>query len=216
MNDDLAGGSRGADDVLRGTEGADRLFGRLGDDRIDGGDGPDVSVYTRPRDAYVVDLTQHASGRIVVTGPDGRHLLDNVERLEFADHKLAFDLGTGQAGANTARLVAAAFTPNAVHALPDYIGIGLQLFDAGHNMLQVAQLAATVLGLDDDAFIDRIYLHVVGLPPTQAAHDFFESLLQGHGGNLTQADLLVLAANHEMTAEQIGLVGLAQSGLEYA
>ena len=216
MNDDQGGSGRGADDVLRGSDGDDRLLGRLGDDRIDGGNGVDVAVYLRERDVYAVDRLADGSGRIIVSGPDGRHLLDNVERLEFADHKLAFDVGTGQAGANTARIVAAAFTPNAVHALPDYIRIGLQLFDSGHNMLQVAQLAATVLGLDDDAFIDRIYLHVVGLPPTQAAHDFFEGLLQGHGGNLTQADLLVLAANHDMTAEQINLVGLAQSGLEYA
>jgi hypothetical protein len=46
-------------------------------------------------------------------------------------------------------------------------------------------------------------------------HDFFEHMLQGHGGNLLQADLLVLAANHESTAQQIDLAGLSHSGVDF-
>ena len=40
-------------------------------------------------------------------------------------------------------------------------------------------------------------------------------LLQGSGGTMTQADLLVLAANADINAQNINLVGLQQNGVEF-
>ena len=215
MNDDHGGGSRGADDVLRGGDTDDRLSGRVGDDHIDGGSGVDVAIYVRQRGSYGIDRVDDGSGRIILTSPDGHHLLENVERLEFADRKVAYDLGTGEDGGNTVRLVGAAFGASAVHDHPDYIGIGLRLFDSGESLRDVAELAARAMGLDDDAFIDTVYRNVVGVLPTHEVHDVFEQMLAGHGGHLSQADLLVLAATHDATAQRIDLVGLSQSGVEY-
>lgn len=40
-------------------------------------------------------------------------------------------------------------------------------------------------------------------------------LLQGSGGPLTQAQLLEAAANSDINAQNIDLVGLQQSGVEF-
>ena len=215
VNDDRGGGRRGADDVLRGGDADDRLTGRVGDDHIDGGNGVDVSVYGGQRGSYGIEHLDDGSARIVLTGPNAHHLLEHVERLEFADRKVAYDLGAGEAGGNAARLVGAAFGADAVHDRPDYIGIGLRLFDAGDSLHDVAELAAKAMGLDDRAFVDTVYRNVVGTLPSHEVHDSFEHMLKGHGGNLSQADLLVLAANHDSTAQQIDLVGLSHSGVDF-
>ena len=41
------------------------------------------------------------------------------------------------------------------------------------------------------------------------------SPLVGIGGSVTQGDLLMLAANLDLNAQQINLVGLQQSGVEF-
>jgi hypothetical protein len=40
-------------------------------------------------------------------------------------------------------------------------------------------------------------------------------MLRGDGGSLTQAQLLESAANLDLTAQSIGLVGLQQDGVQY-
>jgi hypothetical protein len=142
-------------------------------------------------------------------------MLQNIERLQFDDHSVAFDLSSGQAGDETVRLVGAALGANAVHERPDYVGAGLQLFDLKHSLHDVAELAAKAMGVDDSAFIDTVYKNVVGTLPTHEAHDFYESLLQGHGGAMSRGDLLALAAGTDANAQQIDLVGLQHSGVDY-
>jgi hypothetical protein len=124
-------------------------------------------------------------------------------------------LDDGPALANSAKLVAAAFGANAVHEHADYVGAGLQLFNAAHSLHDIAELAAKAMGMDDSAFINAVYKNVAGELPTHEARDFYESLLQGHGGTMTQGDLLVLAANTQAVAQQIDLVGLLQSAADY-
>jgi len=45
--------------------------------------------------------------------------------------------------------------------------------------------------------------------------DFYVGLLVGSGGTMTQAELLVLAANADVNAQNINLVGLQQTGVEF-
>ena len=212
-NDDSGNNGGGADDVLRGGDTDDRLTGRVGDDHMDGGRGTDTAVFHGQRGAYTIvrvsDDTLHVSGQ------DGSDVLQNIERLQFEDHSIAFDLSSGQAGDETVRLVGAAFGASAVHDRPDYVGIGLQLFDSKDSLHDVAELAAKAMGVDDSTFIDTVYKNVVGTLPTHEAHDFYESLLQGHGGTMSRGDLLALAASTDANAQQLDLVGLQHSGVDY-
>jgi hypothetical protein len=205
------------DDSVRGHDSDDRLTGRHGDDHRDGGRGTDTAVFEGNRAAYSISRTDDAPGRLHVSGADSGHdILDNIERVQFADVKLAFDLDGAQAAASTVKLVGAAFGAAAVHARPDYVGAGISLFDAGYTVHEVAELAAKAMGVDDNgAFVDAVYANVVGTGPTQEMHDYLESLLQDHGGTMTRGDLLAFAAATDVNAEQIDLVGLQQSGVEY-
>ena len=210
-------GTDGAD-TLTGTDGNDFLNGLGGDDSLDGGAGADTAVYSGNSSAF--DITATASG-FSVSGPEGNDTLVNMERFDFQDKNLAFDLAQGQAAGNTVRLIGAAFDTQNI--TPEFVATGLQLFDSGRSMLEVSQLAidtpqfASLAGSSSNAdFVNLVYQNVVGAPPSAEERDFYVGLLQGDGGTMTQAELLVLAANSAVNETNINLVGLSQSGVEYA
>jgi hypothetical protein len=59
------------------------------------------------------------------------------------------------------------------------------------------------------------YENVVGALPSDFERDFYVGLLQGSRGTMTQAELLMFAANSEANAINIDIVGLQQSGVEF-
>lgn len=198
------------DDVIQAAGGNDTLNGVAGNDTLDGGSGIDTAIYSNNRDSYSGSAT--ASG-LSVSGPEGTDTLLGIERFQFADKKLAIDLNNGQAANNSVRIIGAAFDAPAIQEHPDYVGIGLNLFDSGQSVLQVSQLAVDALNLSNDVFVDTVYQNVVGTAPTAAEHDFYVGLLAD--GSNTQAQLLELAANTEVNATSINLVGLQQSGVDF-
>lgn len=205
-------GTPGDDEILA-FDGQDTLNGAEGNDILNGGSGADTAIYSSVRASYSVSGT--ASG-LSISGPDGNDTLSNIERLQFADKNVAIDLAAGQAANNTVRIIGAAFDAPAIQQHPDYVGIGLSLFDSGQSMLEVSQLAIGVMGnLTNEVFVDTVYQNVVGVAPSPEEHDFYVGLLEGNGGSLTQAQLLELAANTEVNATHIDLVGLQENGVEF-
>jgi Ca2+-binding RTX toxin-like protein len=203
----------GADDTIFGGAGNDLLRGQQGNDLIYGEDGTDTASYGAAHANY---QTVGAASNFTVSGPDGSDTLFGIERLRFADEGIAFDLGAGQAAGNTVRVIGAAFGAPTLQQYPEFVGIGLQFFDAGMSMTQVCELVATqVLRLNDAAFVTEVYTNVVGVAPDAATHADFVALLQGSGGPHTQGQLLAIAADLDLTAQQINLVGLQQSGVEF-
>ena len=228
-NDSLAGGL--GNDTLIGGSGNDTLIGGAGENTLDGGDGIDTAIYTLTRGNYAI--TKTATGYTVDNRvylavfpplpPAGSiDTLTNLERLQFSDKKVALDLGLAAAAGNTVRIIGAAFDAPAIQQHPDYVGLGLNLFDSGMTMQQVCALA---LGTDlykslagstsNVDFVNTVYRNVVGVLHSAAERDFYVGLLQGSGGSMTQAALLVLAANADVNAVNINLVGLQQSGVEF-
>ena len=67
----------------------------------------------------------------------------------------------------------------------------------------------------DVDFVNTVYRNVVGVLPTAAERDFYVGLLQGSGETMTQAELLMLAANSAANEANINLVGLQQSGVDF-
>ncbi len=78
--------SGGADSSILGNAMDNTLRGNGGANTLDGGEGEDTVIYCQPRGAYT--LTEEA-GATVVTGPDGRDVLRNVERVQFADEMVS-------------------------------------------------------------------------------------------------------------------------------
>jgi serralysin len=209
---DILNGEAG-NDSLTGGEGNDTLIGGAGNDTITGFAGLDTAFFSGSRNSYTI--TSAPAGD-TVSGMDGTDTVFYVERLRFSDTKVALDLGSGEAAANTVRVIGAAFDSPAIAQHPDWVGIGLGLFDGGLTMLHVCQLVTGVMGNPtNEAFVTAVYENVVGAPPSAGARDFYVGLLQGSGGTMSQAELLVLAANAAENAQNIDLVGLQTTGVEF-
>jgi Ca2+-binding RTX toxin-like protein len=209
-DDSLNGGP--GDDALDGGDGDDNLIGGPGDDTLNGGDGLDTANYG---DALADNVIDAGPSGITVTGSAGSDTLLDTERIRFSDANLAFDLDAGEAAGDTVRLIGAAFDRPAIVEHPDWVGMGLELFEVdGMSMQEVCELVIEIIGNPtDELFVTRIYTNVVGAAPSPEDHAYFVGLLTS-GAN-TQAELLALAANSEPNAANIDLVGLQESGVEF-
>jgi hypothetical protein len=213
-------GSGGAD-TLTGTAFADRLDGGNGNDRLQGGGGNDQlhgdagldsAVYLRARADYSIALG--ATAVQALAGDEGRDTLDQVERLVFSDQSLAFDLD-GDAG-HTARILGAVFGRESV-ANPVFVGIGLSLLDQGSSLDALMQLALEArlgVGFSAAAEVQLLYQNLAGSNPSSSELDFWTGALAA--GSYTPVTLAWMAADLELNALNIDLVGLADLGLPYS
>lgn len=199
--------------LLTGTMGSDVLKPASGQVNIDGLAGLDTVVLSQARSGYTVQAS--ASG-YVVAGKDGSatYTLSQVERLQFTDTRLALDL-TGNAGI-TAKVLGAVFGAASVTTRPDYVGIGLKLLDSGTSYLSLMQMALDAsLGASATPaqVVSLLYTNVVGSAPSASELNYYTGLLANK--TYTPASLGVLAAETDLNQQQVNLVGLAQSGLDY-
>lgn len=199
----------------RGTSGNDALFGTTGTDTINGDQGADT-LYLHINHADAT-LTIGPNGLTGVSSPaSGSDILNSVERLVFADKRLAFDLGVDQSAGKAARLIGAAFDAAAIAEHQDWIGTGLQVFDQGLSLLEASKVVVELMGNpSNELFVNTVFNNVAGVAPTPAETLHFVSLLEGSGGSMTKAELLEQAALIDINEINIGLVGLQSSGLLY-
>ena len=172
-----------------------------------------IASYSGSRLDYGVKL--NADRTLTVTKIDGQHSSETVTdagRLRFTDGQYAYDLN-GNAG-KTALMINAAAGLNAL--TPGIVGIGLNLFDQGLNWQQAAQAVVDTgffAPLSHADFVKTVYQNVVGTVPDAATQATFTAMLDN--GEATQAQLLALAANTDLNASTVNLVGLAHMGLAY-
>ena len=203
-----------------GNDGNDHLT-RLADKNIytlfDGGSGIDTVVYSQKISDYTVNKypsTSSVEGFSVRnnTAPStvSADNMNRVERFIFSDKKMAFDIN-GNAG-SVAKVLGAVFGKNTI-SNKEYVGIGLGLLDSGMSFSALAQLALSASGANDpDSVVERLYANVIGTRPTTTEKAPYVQMLNG---GMTGADLVVLAANTSFNQTNIGLTGLATTGIEY-
>lgn len=218
-NADILTGSP-ENDNIKGYAGNDHFFGGGGNDSFDGGEGIDTAQFTARRNDYTVSQSTVNTWTVIDTRPipelssDGSDFLLNVERIEFSDTHLALDLD-GHAG-QTAKILGAVFGKESV-SNQEYIGIGLSLLDSGMSYEALMQLAINVaLGssaTNHTAVINLLYKNVVDFAPSAADEAHFIELLDS--GAYTVASIGVMAADTALNQENINLVGLHQTGVEY-
>lgn len=188
---------------------ANNIFrGNRGSDTIDGGAGVDTAVFSQQKSAYALTKT----GTVLTVSLGGEvDTLVNLERLQFANVKVAYDL-EGAAG-QTAKILGAVFGSTAV-TNKEYAGIGLNLLDGGMGYEQLAALAMNAARKTTSA--DIVSLLWTNLfrsgPSAEQAKEYVELLDKG---SISVGGLTVLAANHSLNTTNIDLVGLSQTGLEY-
>jgi GH24 family phage-related lysozyme (muramidase) len=203
---------------LTGTAANDSFTSGTENDYFDGGAGLDQVVFSANRSAYTVSKSD--SGFSVSSSPDGTDTLINIERLEFSDVNLAFDVSaSGNAG--QARL----FLGTIAHALIDNPGVEgtiLYFFDQGMSMQQVCQLAVDVnlisalAGSSSNADLARlVWRNVVGVEADNGAVDLLVSFMDGRNAAFSQAQLLTAVSQLDINQQRVDLVGLATTGMEY-
>ncbi len=205
----------GGNSLAVGGDGGNRIHSGTGNDVIVGGASVDTAVYGASRGGF--DLAR-SGGTLTIAdrqGTFGTDTLDRMERVEFSDAKLAFDMD-GSAG-NTARMIGAALGTAAI--IPAYVKEGLAMFDAGWTPTQVAGLVAglplflSLAGSDSNIdFVKLVYRNVTGFAPSPGDLALYTGMLDS---GASRADLLAMAAGTAVNAQHVDLVGLAATGLEY-
>ena len=185
--------------------------GTAGNDSLEGGAGIDTAVFSGARAGYT--LARGNAATTLTSSAEGSDTLSSIERLKFSDMSVALDL-TGNAGI-TAKTLGAVFGPEGL-ANRQYVGIGLQLLDAGISyaaLLQAALAARLGAGASNTSVVNLLYTNVIGSAPGTADLALYKGLLDS--GAMTQAALGVLAADTAFNTTRINLTGLAGTGIEY-
>lgn len=185
---------------------------RSAETKIDGGFGIDAVVYNFSKNTAKVSID---GGSAVIRSGDAlsglyQDSLKSIERIQFSDVSLALDLG-GNAGI-IAKILGAVGGKEAVYNAR-YVGIGLDLIDKGMSFSDIASLALQELGYSThEAVVNALWTNVVGAPPTADEKAPFIAMLKD---GMSHGELAKLAAETSENAINIGLVGLAQNGIEY-
>ncbi|MDB5872220.1 MAG: hypothetical protein JWQ07_1662 [Ramlibacter sp.] len=180
-------------------------------DHIAGSAGVDKVVYATPM--AQASVSHVADGWTVGNGAFNTDHLSAIERLQFADTKLALDLD-GHAG-TVARYLGAVFGAASVGNAA-YVGIGLSLIDAGmgqDDLMQLALQARLGANIANATLVTTLYTNVVGSAPPAGDLAYYKGLLDS--GAYTQAALARMAADTSFNLAHIDLVGLAAHGLAY-
>lgn len=213
----LSGTGNASDNALVGNESNNSFTGAGGNDSIDGAEGIDTAIYSATRTNYTV--TRLDAGW-TVNGTDGNDTVINIERLQFADSKLALDLAVTE----NAGLTVEFFGLMAPTLITDQATVGsvLAVFDQSLSMLEVCQLAidiglvTAIAGANTNAALAAMaYRNVVGVEPGAAEIDLLVGYMDGRSASYSQADFMAVVAGLELNQIHVGLVGLQQTGLGF-
>lgn len=194
---------------ITGTVNNDALSGTAGNDIIDGSYGIDTLLLGSVSKASA-GLMNNGSNWTLYSPTTGTDTLSNVERIQFQGTNVALDLD-GHAG-QVAKLLGAVFGAANV-ANKVYAGVGLAILDNGMSYEGLAGAAVAFAGANThSAIVDLLWTNIVGTAPTAAQAQPFVNLLDS---GFDVGTLTAVAADTSINQNNINLVGLAQTGLEY-
>lgn len=212
-------------DTLLGNAANNLVTGGAGDDAINGAAGGDTAVFSGPRASYTV--TKGASNMVVTHngGTDGTDTLTNVERVQFADAKVAYDAALGQSAGNAVLLLGAVLGPALLAAKKPLINTVAELFDTGLYSMQILSGAilrlpiwgALANGGADSASPTQIAAYLLNTvnraAPDAATLAAAVNALDTETGG-AQGTFLGLLAESAANQLNVGLVGLATTGID--
>lgn len=210
-NDVIYGNS--SDNLLSGKNGNDLFYGLEGNDTFLGGHGIDEVQFHGSRGDYVINKTmngfsikQHADLQ------NQKDRLTDIERLSFNDVGVALDMD-GHAG-QVAKLLGAILGVPAVNK-QNFVKKGLSLIDGGMSYEQLATTALEAAGANThETIVQLLWRNLFEDDPTPGEQQPYLDLL--NSSRLTTAELTILAAETPSNAENIDLIGLMQTGMEYS
>ncbi|WP_436177981.1 Ig-like domain-containing protein [Acidovorax sp. LjRoot66] len=200
------------DITVTGDAGNNTITPTLGLARyVDGGAGIDTVVIPATLGQTYVQSQNNGSFTLQRL-TDGAMLdVTRVERVTVNDTRLALDLN-GHAG-EAAKLLGALGGP-ALLTNKGVVGEVIRLLDAGASSQTIAGLGLQLLGASTPTQIAQtLWTNVVGRAGTDGELKLLTDIM---AGGVSASDLTVMAANLELNAVRIDLVGLAAKGIEFA
>ena len=210
---------------VAGTASNDTLSGTPGNDVMDGLAGTDTVLYTGNRASYALSKTASGYALADNSGRDGTDTLLNIERIKFADLGIALDVAATQSAGKAQLLLGAVLGKDLLAQKKPLVGTGIDLFDQGFTL---QQLSGAVMRLDiwgilanggsagaNNTQIANYLLTTVNKAAPDAATlaTAVAALDTEIGG--AQGNFLSQLAESAANQTQVGLVGLAVTGLEF-
>ncbi|MDB2425684.1 VCBS repeat-containing protein [Litoricolaceae bacterium] len=173
---------------------------------------PDVIAHTDEEtsiNSIYVDVTNDGVKDLISIPSD--NLSVNAGVLLDRFNSKAYD-AAGSAG-QTAKTLAAVIGEEGL-SNKEYVGIGLQLFDAGQSLATVCELALNAVGATTNQdVVTTLYSNLYGESPSDDQLQEYVELLDQ--GVFTKGSLAAAAAELTDDLGVINLVGLAETGIEY-
>jgi hypothetical protein len=181
---------------------------------FDGGPGIDTVVYDLPLAGYQVTVGSAGTEVKSVNSTEGTDWLIGIERLQFKDKALAFDV-EGHAGM-AAKTLGLVFGTEAVHT-PEYVGRCLDYLDNQNYSAAQLMHEALAIRLGDDAgnssaLVSFLYERVTGIKPSQTEVEKYSEWIAS--GEYTVDTLALYAA--DLYPMSVQLAGIALLGIEYS
>ncbi len=197
-------------DVLRGNT-KDGLSGTAGNDAFNGKGGIDTVIFTGLRADFTVGKSN--LGFSVASSATGTDTLLDIERVQFSDTSVAFDINGH--GGQAYRMFAAALDRA---PLPRGLGFWIDALDHGFSLESVAAnfLAGTEFGqrfgtnLNNGEFVTTLFEHVLHRAPKQSGYDFWTAALDS---GVSRAHVLVQFS--EGPENQAQVLAAIQNGVQY-
>ena len=193
----------------------DRLLNTPSKDNFDGGPGIDTVVYDGPISNYVVAPGVNGIEVSSANYSEGSDWLLSIERLQFKDKGLAFDVD-GRAGV-AAKTLGLVFGQEAV-SVPKYMGICLDYLD--NKQLTAEQLMhealAVRLGADAqnaEKLVSFLYERLTGMTPIQSEKEKYVGWITS--GAYTVDSLAVFASELALNSVVAQLTGMATTGIAF-
>jgi hypothetical protein len=197
-------------DNLLGSSISDKFYNGQGNDILNGRGGIDLLINPSIRSTYLISKTNTSFTQKDIRGNYGTDTLISIERIQFSDISLAIDLD-GNAGIVAKILGSVAGRESLTNK--EYVGIGLDLLDKGMSYSDLAALALQAVGLNtNDQIVTALWTNVLGSAPSATDKAPFVEMLEN---GFSRGDLAKLAADTAENVANIGLVGLAQTGIEF-
>lgn len=202
-------------DKILSLEISDTYLNTVGSDSFDGGPGVDTMVYTGFSKDYVIKSKSSGLDVAKADYSEGSDFLQSIERIQFKDVSIAFDLD-GRAGV-AAKTLSLVFGKEAVN-VPAYVGICLDYLDVkNYSAAQLMQEALKIrLGAsfnDAGKVVDFLYERLVGALPSPEVKNIYVSWVLNQ--TYTVEGLAVYASDLNLNPVVADLVGLALTGLPY-
>ena len=208
-----------------GTPGKDSFYGGTGDDSVNGGAGIDTAVYKGSRSNFTLAKTGTGFQVTDTRGFEGTDTLQNVERLKFADIGVALDTAVNESAGEAQLLLGAVLGKDLLATKKPLLGVAIDLFDQGFTF---QQLSGAIMRLDiwgalanggqagaiNTQIANYLLTTVNKAAPTAATLAAAVTALNTELG-AEQGKFLWFLAESAANQDQVGLVGLAATGLEF-